>query len=116
AAADGAQGAGRPRQVGAAAGARPLRAVAADRTAEDRVRHPPGGVAARAAARLGGGAARRAAAEEGRVLRPRADPHQVAGAPRRGAELALLPVERAHVPGLARALGRVSGVAPLVFV
>ena len=95
----------RRRKMAAAARARPVRAAALDRPAENGLRRADRLLAARPAARLGGDAARPETPGGGRSAARRAGAARLGRAPRRHAQLAVSAVDGAHAAGVARAMG-----------
>src|SRR6476661_603527 len=91
--------------MAATARARPVRAAAPDRPAENGLRRADRFLAARPAARLGGDAACPETPGRGRVAARRAGGSRLGRAPRRHAQLAISAVDVAHAAGLARAMG-----------
>ena len=99
------QGAGRAGQMAASPRARPLRAAAPDRSAENGVRRADRRLAARAVARLGGAAAGARSPCVRRIPPGRAGAPRLAGASRGHAQLAISAVDRADAAGLAPEVG-----------
>ena len=93
------------RKMAATARARPVRAAALDRPAENGLRRADRLLAARPAARLGGGAAHPEALGCGRSARRRAGSARLGRAPRRHAQSAISAVDSAHAAGVARTMG-----------
>ena len=95
----------RRRKMAATARARPVRAAAPDRPAENGLCRADRLLAARPAARLGGDAARPETPSRRRSPARRAGAARLGAAPRGHAQLAVSAVDVAHAAGLARAMG-----------
>src|SRR4029077_14468370 len=91
--------------MAATARARPVRAAAPDRPAENGLCRADRLLAARTAARLGGDAARPETPGRGRPPARRAGAARLGAAPRGHAQLAVSAVDVAHAAGLAGAMG-----------
>src|SRR5436190_2165608 len=96
----------RQRQVALAQSAVPLRARGAHRAAEDGLRRSGRRMDARPAARVGRVAARRASLTRRRIARRRPHPRHLARARQWPRRLAISPLDRADVPGVARRVAR----------